>query len=94
MPSSTASSWVFGLVTLFGLGVLFIVFSQVFTAELVPLIKGQIDNSTTIDVATKTVTKAGIDKYMDFFNTLPFILFIIVCIFMLVAAIRKEGESF
>ena len=91
MVNSTANAWIFGLVSLFALGVMFIVFSQVFTANLVPVIKDQIDNSTTIDAATKTVTKAGIDKYMDFFDTLPFILFIIICVFMFVAAIRKEG---
>ena len=91
--ASTAYSWIFGLVTLFGIGVLFIVFSQVFTAHLVPEIKEQIDNSITIDVATKTDTKANIDKYMDFFNTMPFILFVVVVVFMFIAAIRKEGES-
>lgn len=91
--ASTAFSWIFGLVTLFGIGVLFIVFSQVFTAHLVPEIKAQIDNSTTIDLATKTEANSGIDKYMDFFNTMPFILFFVVVVFMFVAAIRKEGES-
>ena len=91
--ASTAYSWIFGLVTLFGIGVLFIVFSQVFTAHLVPEIKEQINDSTTIDVATKTDTKAKIDKYMDFFNTMPFILFVVVVVFMFIAAIRKEGES-
>lgn len=91
--ASTAYAWVFGLATLFGLGVLFIVFSQVFTAELAPTIKAQIDNSTTIDAATKAEAKGGIDKYLTFFNTVPFILFFIVLVYMFVAAIRKEGES-
>lgn len=91
--ASTAFSWIFGLLTLFGLGVLFIVFSQVFTVHLIPEISAQIDNSTTIDAATKTETKAGIDKYMDFFNTMPYILFFVVVTYMVVAAIRREGES-
>jgi len=91
MVNSTANAWIFGLVSLFGLGVMFIVFSQVFTANLVPVIKDQIDNSTTIDAATKATANAGIDQYMDFFNTLPFILFIVICVFIFVAAIRKEG---
>lgn len=91
--ASTAYAWVFGLLTLFGVGVLFIVFSQVFDAHLVPTIKDQIENSTTIDAATKTTATDGIDKYMDFFRTMPFILFIVVVTYMFVAAIRKEGES-
>lgn len=93
MANSTANAWVFGLVTLFGLGVMFIVFSQVFNAHLVPAITAQIDNSTTIDAATKAEANAGIAKYMDFFDTFPFLMFIIVMIFMLIAAIRKEAES-
>lgn len=94
MANTTATAWVFGLVTLFGLGILFIVFSQVFGAHLVPVISQMVDNSTTIDASTKSDINSGISKYMTFFNNVPFILFIIVCVFMLVAAIRKEGDSF
>ena len=36
---SIGFTWVFSLVTLFGLGVMFIVFDQVFLAYLVPTIK-------------------------------------------------------
>jgi len=93
MANSTSVAWVFGLVSLFSIGVLYIVFSQVFNAYLVPEITRQIDNSTTITAGVKAQTNAGIQKYMDFFNTLPFILFFIVAIFMLIAAIRKEGDS-
>ena len=91
--ASTAYSWIFGLVTLFGIGVLFIVFSQVFHAHLAPTIEDQISNSTIIDASTKAETISGINKYLDFFDTMPFILFIVVVVFMFVAAIRKEGEN-
>ena len=89
---STGFTWVFGLVTLFGLGIMYIVFSQVFEAHLVPTIKNQV-NSSTISYATQTVINNGIDKYMDFFHALPFIIFFIVVIYMIIAAIRKERES-
>lgn len=89
---STGFTWVFGLVTLFGLGIMYIVFNQVFTAHLVPVIKSQV-NVSSIDVATQATINSGIDKYMDFFHAMPFILFFIVVIYMLVAAIRKERES-
>ncbi len=42
---STGFTWVFGLVTIFGLGLLYITFDQVFRAHLVPTIKN-IVNST------------------------------------------------
>lgn len=94
---STGFTWVFGLVTLFGLGILYITFTQVFDAHLVPTIKDLTDNSTSIGakipIQTSQQIHSSIDKYMDFFHTLPFILFFIVVIYMLIAAWRKESES-
>lgn len=94
---STGFTWVFGLVTLFGLGILYITFAQVFDAHLVPTIKDLTDNSTAmgaqIPEATSMLIHTNIDKYMDFFHTLPFILFFIVVIYMLIAAWRKEGDT-
>ena len=93
---STGFAWVFGLVTIFGLGVLYIVFSQVFVAHLVPTIKEMVNGTTSsfdIPLATQTEINNGIDKYMDFFNAMPFILFFVVILYMIIAAIRKERES-
>lgn len=90
---STGFSWIYALVILFGLGVLYIVFNQVFTAHLVPIITDQITSSSTIDNATKATTVAEINKYMDFFHVLPYVLFLVVVIYMIVAAVRKEGEG-
>jgi hypothetical protein len=94
---STGFTWVFGLVTLFGLGILYITFTQVFDAHLVPTIKDLTDNSTSIGAQipgdTSIFIHGQIDKYMDYFHMLPFVLFFLVIIYMLIAAIRKEGES-
>ena len=91
---STGFAWMFGLITLFGLGVLYIVFNQVLTINLVPVIKAQVNNSyNPIDPATQAEVNAGIDRYMTYFNILPFVLFIVVIIYMIVVAIRKERES-
>lgn len=94
---STGFTWVFGLVTLFGLGILYITFTQVFDAHLVPTIKDLTDNTTVIGenipIETSQQIHESIDKYMDFFHTLPFILFFIVVIYMLIAAWRKEQEG-
>jgi hypothetical protein len=95
---STGFTWVFGLVTLFGLGLLYIVFNQVFAAHLVPVIKSMTDSSTTlganIPYETQTLIHASIDKYMDFWNILPFLLFFLVVIYMLMAAFRKERDTY
>ena len=90
---STGFTWVFGIVSLFGLGILYIVFDQVFEAHLVPTITQIVDDSALIDAATKTEITGNIQKYMDFFSALPFILFCVVILYMIVAAVRKEGES-
>ena len=94
---STGFTWVFGLVTLFGLGLMYIVFTQVFDGHLVPVIKSMTDNTTAlganIDAETSAGIHASIDKYMSFFHTLPFVLFFVVIIYMIIAAIRKEGGS-
>jgi hypothetical protein len=70
---SVGYAWVFGLVSLFGLGILYVVFSQVFSANLVPIIKGQVNasynNGVTmgyggISGATRDDIFSSIDRYM------------------------------
>lgn len=94
---STGFTWVFGLVMLFGLGILYITFNQVFTAHLVPTVKSLTDNTTqmgaNIPQETSEEIHANIDKYMDFFHLMPIIIFFMVIIYMLIAAFRKEREG-
>ena len=93
---STGFTWVFAIVMLFGIGVMYITFSQVFKAHLVPTIKNMVNGTTAptmIDAATQAQVNAGIDQYMAYFDDIPFILFFIVVLYMIIAAIRKEGES-
>ena len=90
---STGFTWIFGLVSLFGLGILYIVFNQVLTTHLVPIIKDQMTSSGTVDNATITEVNDGIDRYMIYFNILPFVLFFTVIVYMIIAAVRKEGEG-
>lgn len=92
---STGYAWVYGLLMMFGIGVLYIVFSQVFSAHLVPVIKNMANSTVgvTIDNATQATINNGIDRYMAYFNSLPFILFFMIIIYMIVAAVRKERED-
>ena len=54
---------------------------------------GSLGGMEAIPLATQVEINSGIDKYMTFFHAMPFILFFIVVIYMLVAAFRKERES-
>jgi ABC-type methionine transport system permease subunit len=93
---STGFAWVFALVSLFGLGILYITFDQVFVGHLVPTMKG-INNQTLstggYDQSTHDEINYGIDKYMDYFHIMPFIIFIVIVIYMFFVAVRKEGDS-
>jgi len=93
---STGFAWVYGLIMLFGLGIMYIVFNQVFVGHLVPVIKEQANSTAIYEMdggVTVDAINTNIDKYMDFFHALPFILFGIVVIYMIVSAIRKEREE-
>ena len=92
---STGFTWVFGLVTIFGLGLLYIVFDQVFRAYLVPTIKNTVNSSISgIDTETKNIIFGNIDKFITYWSLLPFILFGVVVLYMIIAAIRKERETY
>ena len=91
---STGFTWVFGLVMIFGIGLLYIIFNQVFIAYLVPTIKEQVNNTQIgIPIDQQDEINTNIDKYMAFFHTLPYILFFVIVIYMILAAVRKERES-
>jgi len=92
MANFTSQALVFALVSLFGIGVLYLTFTSVFAANLVPILKSAA-NQTISDAESRTTVSAGIDKYMVFFHMLPFTLFIIVCVFMLAVVVRREGEN-
>ena len=96
---SVGFTWVFGLVMLFGLGVLYIVFNQVFSVHLVPTVKDMVNSSATfagrnIPESEMTEIHGNIDKYMTFFHSLPFILFGMIIVYMFIAAFRKESDSY
>lgn len=93
---STGFAWVFALVSLFGLGILYIVFNQVLSVHIAPVMKEMVNTTMTdkpVDEATRIEIHQAIDRYMAFFNALPFILFFVIVLFMIVTAIRREGES-
>ena len=91
---STGFTWIYGLVMIFGIGLIYIVFNQVFIAHLVPTIKEQVNNTQiAIPLDQQTEINGNIDKYMAFFHTLPYILFFVIVVYMIVAAVRKERES-
>ena len=88
----TAYVWIYGLVSLFALGILYVVFDQVFLQYIVPTIKTQANMTgpNSIDQATVQTIYYNIDKYMAFWHLLPFIIFLVIVIYMIIMGIRRE----
>ncbi len=84
--------WLKGLVSLFGLGIAYVVFDYIFKIKYVPVIK-DITNNSGFDNATIQEVTSHIDKFMVYWEFLPYILFFVVVLYMIVLALRKEGES-
>lgn len=82
--------WVYSIITLFTLGVIFIVFDQVFVAHLNPAIINNVNNTIGIPDDTKSEIFSFIDRYMTFWHVLPIILFLVIVVYMFVVVIRKE----
>lgn len=86
-----AFGWLYGLITLFVLGVIFVVFDQVFVAYLNPIIINQVNNSQIpIDEPTKQQIFGGISNYMTMWHILPIVLFLVVVLYMIVVSVKKE----
>lgn len=91
---SVGFTWVYGLVSLFAVGLLYIVFDQVFVGHLVPTIVGQVTaNTSQISTDTQVTIVAEISKYMDFWHALPYILFFVIVLYMILAGIVKERSE-
>jgi predicted PurR-regulated permease PerM len=91
--SQAAYVWLFGLSFLFALGIMYSVFLYVFEGQVAPIIKGVANNTLSDPVARQTVSD-GIDNYMIYFKLMPFILFIVVVIYMIATSIyRQSGQT-
>jgi len=91
---SMGFSWIFALTSLFAIGLLFIVFDQVFMGYLAPTIVNQVNSSTSgIDSGTQLQIIANIDKWLVYWHALPFILYGCIILYLIIAAIRREGEQ-
>ena len=87
-----AFNWVYGLISLFAIGLMYTVFLYVFRIQFVPVIR-DITNTTIADATQKQLVYDGINNYMFYFEIVPYILILVIAIYMIVSAIRKEGES-
>ena len=83
---AVAFDWIFGLVFLFSLGLLFVVFNHILVDEFIPVIEGIIPDGAP---AQNDVILAN-TEWMSYWNILPYFFLIVILVFWLVSALRKE----
>lgn len=92
---STGMAWVYGIVSMFGLGVIYMAGTQMaLTAYLKPVLENYITEVSTIPMETQTTILANYDQIFKMLNYLPFVLFFIIIVFLFVVGFRKEEEEY
>ena len=81
-------SLIVGLVLVFVIGIMFIVFNQAYQTELIPVAQNLIGNDSTFDNATKQDSLDGIDRYNSYWKFIPVFVFIMIMGFIILNAIR------
>jgi hypothetical protein len=92
---STGWAIAYGVITLFAVGLIYIVFNQVFYQYLAPTVKTMVSDPTyNIDNDTKQTVNDNIDRYLMYFNIIPYVIFFAVVTFIFIVAIRKEQQEY
>ena len=88
--TSSGFGWFKALIVMFVLGVVYILFNQVVTINLRPVTQGLINDSVgdTINQSVADDLTAEGDKAMAFLHIIPFIIFFIVILYIIVVWIR------
>lgn len=89
--SSPGLAWVVGIILLFILGLGFIILNQVLTNHVNPVGDELINSSPYLDETEKAELEEGNGKYIDYWNTLPFIFVFLIVIFLIIAGVRHGG---
>ena len=87
-----AVGWLMGIISLFTLGLLYVVFSQVFVGYLDPALN-DLYNQTITNTTLLAEIQADNAKYDAFWNVVPYVLFFAVIIYMFYNAIIKGKEE-
>lgn len=77
--------WIFGLAFLFALTVLYLTFNIVFNVHLAPII---LDIMPATDAGAQA--ESGINSWLTIWTFMPYILFGITLVYLIILAIKKE----
>ena len=86
---SSAYLFIIGLFTLLAGGILYVIFSQVFSAHIIPLTYNMVNDSTLSD-ATKTDLIGKMNLMGNIWTVVPIIIILIVGIVMIKKSLEKS----
>ena len=87
-----AFSWILGIVTLLIMAIAFIILNQAMSNYVKPALDGY-KNLTITNTTLLAEINAEENKYMAYWGIIPFVILIVVVIWMLLNAIKKNKED-
>jgi len=90
---TTGFAFIIGIIFLFALGLGYVVFNQVMTVHIEPVSDGLINNSPYLNSTQVSELQGQNDKYMAFWNSMPFIILFLIVLYLIVNGFRKGDEN-
>lgn len=87
---SVAFEWIYALIFLFGLSIVYIVFNQVITNEIYPITDLLVPDT----FANKGAIEESNDRWMTFWNAIPFVILIVVIMFLLIRSLIANTKNY
>ena len=91
---STGFAFIIGIIFLFVLGLAYVIFNQVMTVHIQPISDNLINSSEHLNVTDANDLQANNDKYMSFWNSMPFIIVFLIVIYLLTSGFRKGDDRY
>ncbi|MFW6377431.1 MAG: hypothetical protein ACOCZ5_02175 [bacterium] len=91
---STGFAWIIALIFLFILGIGYVVFNQVMVVHIEPMSDSLINSSPYLNATEVNELESKNDKYMAFWHSMPFIIVILIVIYLITTGFRKGDENY
>jgi hypothetical protein len=88
---STGFGWLFGLILLFGIGMLYIVFNQTIIGHLTPAINEQA--ATTLNSSQYDTMITNNNKFLSYWAIVPIVMLILITIFIFVNSLAPGNDG-
>jgi len=85
---TVAFEFVYGLIFLFALALLFIVLNQVLVNHSIPAVENLVPN----DFAGKSDIVVTDNKYITFWNVIPFVFIPIILLYWIIASVKQKSQ--